>query len=58
MENTRIESERQEIPQSIFPCIYKGKLSHIPGKADQFVPGQLFSVFPSRSQVQESWTYV
>lgn len=38
-----------EILQSIFPCIYKAVLSYIPGKADQFIPGQLFSVLPSRS---------
>lgn len=35
------------IPLSTFPCT-KG-LSHIPGKADQFIPGQFFSVFPNRS---------
>lgn len=48
MENTGIESEMLEINQSIFPRIYKEELGHIPGKVDQFIPGQLLSVFPSR----------
>lgn len=38
-----------EISQSIFPCVYKGEFSHIPGKVDQCIPGQF--VFSLSKQV-------
>lgn len=40
--------------QSMFLCIFKALLSYIPGKVDQFIPGQLFESFQASYRSKSS----